>query len=89
MTDNATTSGVQELIDRLSLDGVVEGQRQADFVIEVAFGCQNLPGTIRNTNQHALDRSLAIAAGDAHHIGATLVTPSPGQLAERSQRIGA
>ena len=33
MTENATTSGVQELIDRLSQDGVVEGQRQADTII--------------------------------------------------------
>ena len=32
MTDQATTSGVQELIDRLSHEGVAEGQQQAEKI---------------------------------------------------------
>ncbi len=33
MSDQETTSGVQELIDRLSQEGVAEGQRQAEKIV--------------------------------------------------------
>ena len=36
MTDQASTTGVQELIDRLSQEGVAEGQRQADKLVHDA-----------------------------------------------------
>ena len=36
MTEQASTSGVQELIDRLSHEGVAQGQKQAEEIVRDA-----------------------------------------------------
>ena len=54
MTDQPTTSGVQELIDRLSQEGVAEGQQQAEKIIGDA--------------QHKADAIVASARQQAEDI---------------------
>ena len=44
-----------------------DGQRQADFVIEIAFGLQYVKMLSENRGNHFFCAGLAYAAGDPHH----------------------
>jgi V/A-type H+-transporting ATPase subunit E len=51
MTEQPTTSGVQELIDRLSQEGVAEGQQQAEKIVSDAQ--QKADGIVDSARQQA------------------------------------
>lgn len=53
MKDQPTTSGVQELIDRLSHEGVAEGQQQAEKIIHDAR--HRAEGIVESARQEASD----------------------------------
>ena len=53
MSEQGTTTGVQELIDRLSQEGVVEGERQAEQILRDAQ--QKADGLLESARQQAND----------------------------------
>jgi hypothetical protein len=66
-----------------------QGQRQADVVVEVAFGGEAgvaLPGT-EDRGDHLRHRGLAVAAGHRHQRQDEAPAPGRGELAESEARV--
>src|SRR5690606_24586632 len=68
-----------------------DGQRHADFIVEVARSRQALLAADRlreDGREHLLHRGLAVAAGDRDHQRVEPAPPATGKLAERAAGIG-
>ena len=67
MTDQPTTSGVQDLIERLSKEGVAEGQRQGEHILGDA---QRKADEILNSARKQADAIVAQAREEAEKFQA-------------------
>ena len=63
MTDQETTSGVQELIDKLSQEGVAEGEQQAEKIVrEARQKADDILNAARSQAKEILEHGRAEAA---------------------------